>query len=74
MLRSRVVIAIAAVAIAIVLTAVGLPVEALGVLFVFDRILDMCRTAVNVWSDSCGAVVVARSEGEDVLRDTAELS
>jgi len=24
----------------------------------------MCRTTVNVWSDSCGAVVIARSEGE----------
>jgi Na+/H+-dicarboxylate symporter len=29
-----------------------------------DRVLDMCRTAVNVFSDSCGAVVVARLEGE----------
>jgi Na+/H+-dicarboxylate symporter len=29
-----------------------------------DPILDMCRTAVNVWSDSCGAVVVAAKEGE----------
>jgi Na+/H+-dicarboxylate symporter len=53
------------VAIAIILTAVGLPVEALGVLFVFDRILDMCRTSVNVFGDSCGAVIVARMEGEE---------
>ena len=53
------------VAIAIILTAVGLPVEALGVLFVFDRILDMCRTSVNVFGDSCGAVIVARLEGEE---------
>jgi Na+/H+-dicarboxylate symporter len=53
------------VAIAIILTAVGLPVEALGVLFVFDRILDMCRTRVNVFGDSCGAVIVARMEGEE---------
>ena len=36
----------------------------LGLLFVFDRPLDMCRTAVNIFSDSVGAVVVARSEGE----------
>jgi Na+/H+-dicarboxylate symporter len=62
------------VAIAIVLTAVGLPVEALGVLFVFDRILDMCRTSVNVFGDSCGAVIVARSEGEEgVLGETTAL-
>jgi Na+/H+-dicarboxylate symporter len=56
------------VAIAIILSAVGLPLEALGILLVFDRILDMARTSVNVFGDSCGAVVVARLEGEeDVL-------
>ena len=32
------------VGIAIILSAVGLPAEAIGVLFVFDRILDMART------------------------------
>jgi Na+/H+-dicarboxylate symporter len=52
------------VAIAIILAAVGLPVEAIGVLFVFDRILDMSRTSVNVLGDSCCAVIVARLEGE----------
>ncbi|GHC62526.1 dicarboxylate/amino acid:cation symporter [Roseibacillus persicicus] len=31
-----------------------------------DRPLDMCRTAVNVFGDSCAAVVVARSEGEEL--------
>ncbi len=63
------------VAIAIILTAVGLPVEALGVLFVFDRILDMCRTSVNVFGDSCGAVIVARLEGEEgVLGAGGELA
>ncbi len=42
----------------------------MGLLFVFDRPLDMVRTAVNVFGDSVGAVVVAKSEGEtDVLRD-----
>ena len=52
------------VAIAIILKAVGLPLEGLGLIMVTDRILDMCRTAVNVFSDSCGAVFIARSEGE----------
>jgi Na+/H+-dicarboxylate symporter len=52
------------VAIAIILPAVGLPVEAIGVVWVTDRILDMCRTAVNVFSDTVGAIVIARSEGE----------
>ncbi len=60
------------VAIAVILSAVGLPLEALGVLFVFDRILDMCRTSVNVFGDSCCAVTIARSEGEsEVLQQAA---
>ncbi len=52
------------VMISIILTAVGLPLEGVGLILAVDRILDMFRTAVNVWSDSCGAVVIARSEGE----------
>ena len=56
------------VAISVILGSVGLPLEGLGVILAVDRILDMCRTAVNVFSDSCGAVVVARLEGEDVLK------
>ncbi|MFK7790490.1 MAG: dicarboxylate/amino acid:cation symporter [Phycisphaeraceae bacterium] len=69
------------VAIVVILTAVqdalpagSLPegvllVSGLGLLFVFDRPLDMVRTAVNVFSDSVGAVTIARTEGEtDVLK------
>ncbi len=52
------------VAITVILTAIGLPVEAIGLLLVTDRILDMMRTAINVYSDSCCAVIVARSEKE----------
>jgi Na+/H+-dicarboxylate symporter len=52
------------VAIAIILTAIGLPIEALGVLLVFDRILDMARTSTNVWGDVSCATIVARLEGE----------
>lgn len=56
------------VAISIILVAVGLPAEAIGLLLVVDRLLDMMRTAVNIFSDSVGAVVIAKSEGEkDVL-------
>jgi Na+/H+-dicarboxylate symporter len=51
----------------IILKALGLPLEAVGYVLAVDRILDMCRTAVNVWSDSCGVVVIARSEGETGL-------
>jgi Na+/H+-dicarboxylate symporter len=56
------------VAIAIILSAVGLPVEAVGVLFVFDRVLDMARTAINILGDTACAVIIARLEGqEDIL-------
>jgi Na+/H+-dicarboxylate symporter len=53
------------VAIAIILSAVGLPLEGIGLILAVDRILDMLRTAVNVTSDSCGAVIIAKSEGEE---------
>jgi proton glutamate symport protein len=53
------------VMISVILQAVGLPLEGLALILAIDPILDMCRTAVNVWSDSCGAVVIARTEGED---------
>jgi len=53
------------VAIAIILAAINIPLEAIGVLMVFDRILDMVRTSVNVWGDCCCATIVARLEGEE---------
>ena len=52
------------VMITIILTAVGLPLEGVGLILAVDRILDMFRTATNVWSDSCGAVIIAKSENE----------
>ncbi|MCJ7628312.1 MAG: dicarboxylate/amino acid:cation symporter [Longimicrobiales bacterium] len=51
----------------IILGAVGLPLEGVGVILAVDRVLDMFRTMVNVLSDSCGAVIVAKLDGEDVL-------
>ncbi len=57
------------VAIAIILKAVGLPIEAIGVLMVFDRVLDMCRTSVNIWGDACCATIVARMRGEKTKVD-----
>ncbi len=52
------------VMISVILSAVGLPLEGVGLILAVDRILDMCRTSVNVWSDSCGAVIIAKTEGE----------
>ena len=47
-----------------ILAALRLPVEGAALLLAVDRPLDMLRTMVNIWSDSCGAAVIARSEGE----------
>jgi proton glutamate symport protein len=56
------------IAIMIILRQVGLPeaqaAAGLAMVLVVDRVLDMCRTSVNVFSDSCGAVIIARTEGE----------
>jgi proton glutamate symport protein len=52
----------------IILRAVGLPLEGLGLILAVDRILDMIRTSVNVWSDSCGTVIIAKTEGETGLK------
>ncbi len=46
----------------IVLQAVGLPTESQGLIIAVDRVLDMARTSVNVWSDACGCAVIARLE------------
>ncbi len=54
------------VMLSVILRAVGLPLEGAAVVLAVDRILDMFRTTVNVLSDSCGAVVVARLEGESL--------
>jgi proton glutamate symport protein len=53
------------VGITVILAAVGLPAEAIGVLLVLDRLLDMARTAVNVLADSVCTVIVARLNGEE---------
>ncbi len=52
---------------AVVLTAVNLPMEGIGLILAVDFVLDMSRTTINVWSDTCGAVTIARSEAETTL-------
>jgi Na+/H+-dicarboxylate symporter len=51
------------VTMSLVLSAVGLPLEGIGMILAVDRVLDMCRTCVNVVGDSIGSVVVARMDG-----------
>ncbi len=55
----------------LVLQAVGLPLEGIGLILAVDRILDMCRTTVNVWGDSVGAAIIARFEPDpDAVPET----
>ena len=44
----------------LVLTAVNLPLEGIGLLLAVDWFLDRFRTAINVWGDSIGASVISR--------------
>lgn len=49
------------ITLAIVLTAVNLPLEGIGFLLAFDRPLDMSRTIVNVWGDLVGCAILEGS-------------
>ena len=53
------------VAITIILAAIGLPLEAIGLILVVDRVLDMCRTSVNVFSDSCACLLYTSDAADD---------
>jgi Na+/H+-dicarboxylate symporter len=58
----------ALVAIMIVLGIIGVPAEGIGMIMITERFLDMFRTVVNVFGDSCGAVVIAKTEkGQGIL-------
>ncbi len=46
----------------LVLTAVGLPLEGIGIILAIDWFLDRCRTTVNVWGDSIGAAVISQTK------------
>jgi len=49
----------------IIFNSVGIPIEGLGLILAVDRILDMCRTTVNVYSDSVGALVISRTGSKE---------
>lgn len=46
----------------LILNIVGLPEEGIMLVIIVDRLLDMLRTAVNVWGDSIGAAIIATTE------------
>jgi len=47
-----------------IMTSVGVPIEGIGLILGVDRLLDMCRTVLNVSGDLAAAVVVSRGERE----------
>jgi dicarboxylate/amino acid:cation (Na+ or H+) symporter, DAACS family len=51
--------------IAMIVTMLGIPAEAVGLIIGVDRFLDMCRTTVNVAGDLAAAVFVAKGEPAD---------
>jgi Na+/H+-dicarboxylate symporter len=50
----------------IVLEAVGLPPDGIAVILAVDRLMDMCRTVINVSGDGMTSILVAKSEGESI--------
>jgi Na+/H+-dicarboxylate symporter len=54
------------VTLVMVVQSVGLPVEGIGMILSIDWFLDRCRTTINVWGDSIGAVVVDKLEEQYV--------
>lgn len=49
----------------LVLQAVGLPIEGIGIILAIDWFLDRFRTTVNVWGDSIGAAVIEKLEPDE---------
>ena len=56
----------------LVLEAVGLPLQGVGLIIAVDRVLDMCWTTVNVWGDAIGAAIIGGTEQASDLSDLGE--
>lgn len=55
------------ITLALVLVQAGVPETGIALILGVDRILDMCRTAVNITGDVTASVFIARTEGEDIV-------
>ena len=60
------------IGLATVLAAAGLPIEGLALVLAVDRVLDMARTAVNVWSDACVTAAIAQGADPSDVPDEDE--
>lgn len=56
----------------VVLSQIGVNPALIAIILGVDRILDMCRTVLNVTGDLTIATYVARSEGFELMRETPE--
>lgn len=52
------------ITLAVLLAAMGLPTDYIGMFMAIDILCDMPKTLLNAYSVSCSAIIVARSEGE----------
>jgi Na+/H+-dicarboxylate symporter len=52
------------VVMAVVLGSIGVPADGIAIILAVDRVLDMCRTVINVSGDAMGTAIVAASEGK----------
>lgn len=52
------------ITLAVLLAALGLPTDYIGMFMAIDILCDMPKTLLNAYSVSCSAIIVARSEGE----------
>jgi proton glutamate symport protein len=57
----------------VILSAVGLPPESAAIIWSVDRVLDMGRTAVNVWGNLVGCVIVSNSEKRLLAGDEQDI-
>ncbi len=57
----------------LVLQAVGLPLEGIGLILSIDWLLDRFRTTVNVWGDGVGAAVLDRFEAKEIAEEKVSL-
>ena len=54
------------ITLALVLGTIGIPEQGIALIFGLDRLLDMCRTVVNIVGDLTLTILMAKTEGEDV--------
>lgn len=59
------------ISVLMIMQALGLPAEGIGMILAVDRIVDMCRTSITVWGNSCCAAVIDRYEPQESVEVAA---